>query len=187
MRYFSYIAEQSFRTDETGRRLFFMGGPFSRPYVIPDAETEIRIMARHIWLVRLTVGPLVLAVLLMPSYCPAYVRDPIYFLGFMVVGCAVSYTCWRLTHRNELSRLVRLPNRLPQHSFWLSVARRRSVSELALALVGCLVFVAVAWILPDRDTSPVISGVVGAFFVLGALGWGDALLLKLRESGRPST
>ncbi len=31
MRYFSYIAEQSFKTDEEGRRVFYLGSPTSRP------------------------------------------------------------------------------------------------------------------------------------------------------------
>jgi hypothetical protein len=39
MRYFAYIAEQSFKTAPSGERLFFPYGPWSRPYVLPDADT----------------------------------------------------------------------------------------------------------------------------------------------------
>lgn len=42
MRYFAYMAEQFFRDSPDGKRLFCCSGPFSRPYIIPDAEAGIK-------------------------------------------------------------------------------------------------------------------------------------------------
>lgn len=56
----NYIAEQIFRTSANGERLFYRGGPWSRPYIIPDAATERRIYSKHLVMLRVLYPALIL-------------------------------------------------------------------------------------------------------------------------------
>lgn len=60
MRYFGDIAEQAFKTAPDGRRLFYRGGPWSRPYIIGDAETEQRLFKKHLWMMRMLLGGMII-------------------------------------------------------------------------------------------------------------------------------
>jgi len=56
MRYFSYIAEQSFKTSPRGERFFMPIGPWAIAYLIPDEATERGLLKKHRWLLRIFFG-----------------------------------------------------------------------------------------------------------------------------------
>ena len=56
MRFFGNVGEQAFRTAPDGRRLFYSFGPWSRPYVVPDTDTEQRLSDRQRWLFGVLLG-----------------------------------------------------------------------------------------------------------------------------------
>ena len=185
MRYFSYIAEHAFKTAEDGKRLFYRSGPWSRPYVIPDAETEALLLKRQTTLMRCTLGPLIVGQPFLFAIWPKVIVQPAVLFGYMIVVMALFGLAGWLAHRRLVSGLQRLEHRLSLRRFYQSMADRHSAGGLVLGFIGSILFVLCGyWIL----SRPVSSGFGSAhlvawfcivFFALCALAWGYALSLKL--------
>lgn len=186
MGYFSYIAEQSFKSDELGRRLFYTGVPWSRPYIIPDAETEASLLRRQTILLRCTLGPLIFGQPIVFGIWPKVIFQPAMFFGYMIVIVALFGFAGWLAHRHLVSGLQRLECRLPVRRFYQSMADRHSTGGLILGFSGSLLFVLCGyWMLsrpiPSRFPSAHIVGwLCISFFALCAFAWGYTLFLKLR-------
>jgi len=156
MRYFTYIAEQAFKTSATGERLFYGGGPWSRPYIIPDAATEQRIYRKQVWMLRVLLGGLIVGTPLLFVQHPEVVRELYWFLIFLVVILVLYWLVWRAVFARDLRSLQRAPTRLPLRSFYGQVAKRHSASGLTLGFISSLLFVACgAWILAIGANFPV--------------------------------
>ena len=76
MGYFEYIAKQSFKSAPSGKRLFYRGGPWSRPYLVPDQATEQRLYIRQLWLMRLLGVWLILGQPFLFLLVPEVIRAP---------------------------------------------------------------------------------------------------------------
>src|SRR5580692_11489783 len=127
MRYFTYMAEQSFKTDAEGQRLFFIGTPLSRPYIIPDAATESRLFSKMTWHHRIFLSTLIIGeAFLMPQI----VRQPARFFGFLGLIVLIQWVVLRLTFRPELRTLARAPARLSLRTFYAETAKRHSPRAL---------------------------------------------------------
>ena len=186
MGYFSYIASQAFKTDEQGRRLFCKGGIWSRPYIIPDAETEALLLKRHTSLQRWTLGPFILGQPFLFALWREWLFQPLGFLCYMVaVMLLFSFVGW-IVHRRTVAPLERAEARLPLRRFYLGMAEKHSPELLVLGFIACLLFVAGGIWMVYRPTPPAFgaSSLIGwtciVIFTLAALAWGYALLLKLR-------
>ncbi len=185
MRYFTYIAEQAFKTSASGERLFYRGGPWSRPYIIPDVATEQRLYRKHVWMLRVLLGGLIIGQPFLFILRPHVLREPywfvIYFIGVMVVFWVVG----RVVFARDLSGLQQAPARLRPRSFYGQTAQRHSKTGLALGFIGSLLFVAGGvWMLSVGANYAVgILSVV--FFGLCAVAWGYALCLKLISNEPP--
>jgi hypothetical protein len=180
MRYFSYIAEQSFKTTEDGKRLFYRGGPWSKPYVIPDAETEAALLRRQTIFLRCSLGPIIFGQPIVFGIWPKLMYQPAIFLGYLSVTMAlVGFANW-LTHRHSISGLQRLEHRLPLRSFYQGMADKHSAGALTLGFVGSLLFVCVGYMILARQLSSAkfIGWFCICFFALCALAWGYAIMLK---------
>jgi hypothetical protein len=177
MRYFSYIAEQSFKSDAEGRRLFCLGGPFSRPYFIPDEAAERRLFGKLTWHYRIFLSILILG---QPFLFPYLFRKPWLFYVYLASVIAVQWAVLRLVFYSDLRALGRAPTRLSMKMFCLNMAQKHSVARLALGLFGSLAFVFIGalmcfaggWMLA-LGLTPVV------FFGWCAVAWGYALRLKL--------
>lgn len=90
MRYFTYIAEQSFKSDNEGHRLFYMGTPFSRPYLIPDEATEAQLFRKMTWIHRVFLPSIILG---QPFLFRYYIRQPWLFYAFLASVIVVQW--WR--------------------------------------------------------------------------------------------
>ncbi len=178
MRYFSYIAEQAFKTDEHGRRLFFKGGPWSRPYIIPDLETESRLLNRRTWMYRLTMGPLILGQPFLFMWNPQVVFKPSVFLVYLAIVTLLMAVIDHLAMRSLLSGLQRSGTRLPMGQFYLNAALKHSPVWCALGLLACLSFVAGGAFLTSQGFNPLVSWLCIVFFGLCSIAW--AYILKLR-------
>jgi hypothetical protein len=176
MRYFTYLAEQAFVTNEQGQRLFFLDGPFLRPYLIDDPAIESRLFWKLTWFNRIAWIPLfVVLPFLMSFFIP--------FHSWLFVSCAIGLLGihWIALHglfNADLRALPREENRTSLHSYYLSWAGRHSEGYLWLGLLTCVVyavgsFVLCLWIgwFPIFIFSFLI-------FTLAAAGWGYALTLK---------
>jgi hypothetical protein len=61
IKYFSWMAEQSFKTSLDGERLFYyLGGFWSKPYIVPDQETEKRLYKKQFWVLRIFLSVIIL-------------------------------------------------------------------------------------------------------------------------------
>jgi len=186
MRYFTYMAEQAFKTSESGERLFYRGGFWSRPYIVPDAATEQRLYRKQVLLLRWTLGPLILGQpFLFVALDSRINSQPLWFLTYLT---AVIFTFWfigRLTFRRELKSLQRAQSRLPVRSFFCQMAQKHSRTRLVLRLLACLLFVvASGWLLRLRTAhapgfSHLVSALCMTFFGLLGVLWGYALYLNL--------
>ena len=187
MRYFSYIAEQSFQTDDQGRRLFYLNGPRSRPYVVPDAETETFLLRRQTILLRCTLGAIIFGLPLLFLLRPKVLFQPSVFIGFLCLSVAICCLVNWLVLRERLNTLTRLDHAQPLRKFYQSVADKHSVEALGLGFIGSLIFVAQGYwllsssILSKFEAAPIVGCLCIAFFGLCALAWGYSLFLKLRS------
>ena len=103
MGYFDYIAKQSFKSAPSGKRLFYRGGPWSRPYLVPDQATEQRLYIRQLWLMRLLLGVLILGQPFLFLLVPEVIREPLWFLGYLIAVTVVSGVAGHLLFRGGQS------------------------------------------------------------------------------------
>jgi hypothetical protein len=179
VRYFAYIAEQSFKTGPGGERLFYLGGPWSRPYIIPDAETEHRLFRRHLWALRIMLGALILAMPVLFAAFPVSLENSLYFFCLFAAAMTLYMIGIRLVLMPELRRLERVPANVSLGSFYRQMAEKHSALALSLGLGACLLFAAGgAWGLTVGQVSAPIAIFTIGFFMLCALAWGYALFLK---------
>jgi hypothetical protein len=187
MRYFTYIAEQAFRTSATGERLFYRSSPWSRPYVIPDAATEQKLYWKYVWMLRIFLGALILVgqpilftvlSILRPQFfdTPGL---PYWFLAYFVVAMAVWWLLGRIIFGRDLKRLERSPVRLPLRSFYGQMAHRHSTGKLVLGLLASLAFVAAGIWMYSSSGNTFIAVLSVAFFGICTIAWGYCLYLKL--------
>ena len=129
MGYFDYIAKQSFKSAPSGKRLFYRGGPWSRPYLVPDQATEQRLYIRQLWLMRLLLGVLILGQPFLFLLVPEVIREPLWFLGYLIAVTVVSGVAGHLLFRGPLRGLQRAPSRLPIRAFYAEMAHRHSAAR----------------------------------------------------------
>ena len=185
MRYFAYIAEQSFKTGPAGERLFYTGGAWSRPYIIPDAESEQRLFRKQLWSLRIMLGGLILAIPLLFTVFPQFSGNSLYFFGFLAAVTALFWLARRVVITPELKRLERAPAQLSLGSFYRQMAEKHSYRALSLGLGACLLFVAGgAWAAYTGEMPTLIAIFSIGFFGLCALAWGYALILKRANATR---
>jgi hypothetical protein len=177
MRYFAYMADQSFKTGPNGERLFFDGGPWSRPYIIPDDETEQRLYRKVLWSLRIMLGGLIVAIPFLPM--SSLSDNTLYFFGYLFVVAAVFWLGRKIVLMSDLRKLQRAPGKLSLHSFFAQMAEKHSTRALWLGAGASLLFVVVGVIglvLGDSGKPAALFSV--GFFALCTVAWGYALYLK---------
>jgi hypothetical protein len=183
MGFFTYLAEQSFRTSATGERLFYDMWPWSRPFIVPDEDTEQRLLRKQAWILRIVLGGLFLQPLLLGSR-PDVLQQTFSFLVYLVIWITVYWAAVQIVFARDLRRLQRSPVRLGLRSFYSQTAQRHSKSALFLGFMGSLLFVTGGmWILSE-GANPAMALFIISFFALAAVAWGYALFLK-SQSGDP--
>jgi hypothetical protein len=176
MRYFTYIAEQSFKSDNEGHRLFYIGTPFSRPYLIPDGPTESRLFRKLTWYYRIFLSALIFG---QPFLIRYFIFQPWLFLAFLASMIALQWFVLRVVFHNDLRLLQRRTARLSLRTFYLGMAQRHSESGLVLGLLGSIAFVICGLFVSSIDASMLAFGLPAVIFFGGcAVAWGYALHLK---------
>ena len=151
MGYFTYIADQAFKTGEHGETLFFLGGPWSRPLVIEQDQKHTTYL-RHLRMQRLFLGTLIVGqpflFLAFPAITSAVVAFLIYVASISLLNCIAQ----RLVFRRELQECRRLDRRMPFRQFYQQMADRHSPESLFLGFLCCMLFVGIgAWMLFDAS------------------------------------
>ncbi len=180
IKYFSYLAEQSFKTSPSGERLFYHSGGFwSKPYLISDEETEKRLYKKQLWLWRIFGSALILGQPFLFIAVPEIIKTPLgYILYFAVVILLYRFVNW-LVFRKDLSLLNRAESCISFSAFYRDSAKKHSTFGLILGFLASICFVwAGAWIIKS-DFNPFAGWMAISFFGFCAVAWGYTLLLKL--------
>jgi hypothetical protein len=181
MRYFGYIAEQSFKTAPDGRRLFYRGGPWSRPYLVPDAETEQRLFKKQLWMMRVLLGGMIIGQPFLLLLVPDVTTKPLWFLGYMAIDLIVFWFVGSIVFRNELANLSRVESRVPLHDFYSGTAAQHTTGKLLLLILGAVAFVAAGYWMVASGRNVFVGWLAIVFFGLCAVAGVYALSLKLKE------
>src|SRR5260370_9904310 len=99
------IVSQSFKPSPTGERLFLPGGPWVRPYIIPDAATEQRLFNKQRWIICLLLGVIILVQPFLLQLLPELTSQPLEFLGYLAAFILVFWLAGFFTFRTDLRPL----------------------------------------------------------------------------------
>lgn len=179
MRVFGDIGKPAFRTAPDGQRLFYTFGPWSRPYIVPDPDTEDRLRANR-WL--LDGSLLVLAVVgqrLLQRYDPGTFTTVVGFFAFVAcVWLGYQVMQHRIFHA-ELRDLAHAESRLSLHDYYADEADGRLVTYFVLNIAWALGFIGLGvWLLVSQS-EPVIGWVIITIFAVTGAAWIYALALEL--------
>ncbi len=179
MRYFTYIAEQSFKTDEEGRRVFYLGSPTSRPFVITDAATESRMFRKLTWFYRVFLTAEIAGLVFVIQ---RIIHQPLRFFVFLGAIMGIQWFALRIIFFRDLRKMHRVGVRPSLKTFYGRTAERHSVRALKWGLFSSLAFVVTgaATIAADHDQLA-IGLFATVFFGVVAAAWGYALRLKLAQ------
>lgn len=185
MVYYAGIAEKRFMTSGKGERLFYRGGPWSRPFIIPDADTEWKLYKKSIWMNRISLGLITLLSILVKEY-PKLLQQQFLFLIFLATSSAVVVAIGRIVYARELRTMQRAPVRLGAREYYRQMGERHSMSSAVLRFLVSILFIAFGiWNLKSGTLvafkmSPEVSIICICFFSLTAVAWGYTFYLKLR-------
>lgn len=185
MRYFTYMAEQAFKTSAKGERLFYRGGPCSRPFIIPDADTEQRLYGKQVWMLRFLLGALIVGQPILFMLHPEVPSEPFWFLAYFVFVMALFWIVGRIVFARDLRSMERASGRLRPSAYYGQMAQQHSPEGLFLGFMGSLLFVAGGvWMLSVRANLAAAILCV-SFFGICAVAWGYALFVKLQTGKSP--
>jgi hypothetical protein len=186
MRYFTYLAEASFKTSEKGERLFYRSGPWSRPYIVPDLATEQRLYRKQVWILRILLGGLIIGQPFLFAIHPEVTHEPIWFFSYLLIILFIFWIIGKFVFASDLRSLHRMDVRLPFQSFYAQNAERHSKSGLVFGLLGSLLFVALGIFFLFTGTNRMIGIVTIGFFGICAVAWGYALFVKIMRKKSPT-
>lgn len=182
---FTFLAEQSFQTDPSGRRIFSTGLPFTRPLVVENAATEARLLKKMTRFNRIVMGPLFLINPVIFGLCAGFIlRNPKTFITIAGLAMAVESAIVTLIQWF----LFKLERRTLEHSptrFSRQLARKRALEKIPLlvSILGfgvSVVFVAGGWqMIHDKPQWHIMGRVVTLFFGLGAVVYLVSIFQKL--------
>lgn len=159
--------------------MFYLGSPASRPYVITDAATELRMFRKLTWFYRVFLSALIVG---QAFLIPRIMHNPLRFFGFLALLIAVQWLVLRLMFFRDLRKLSRAAVRPTLKTFYANVGQRHSVKALKWGLIGSVVFViaGVAAILEDVNQIAIGLTTV-ALFSVSAVAWAYSLKVKLAQ------
>jgi hypothetical protein len=136
MGFFTRSVEASFLTAASGERLYCRSGPWSRPYSIPDADTEQRIKWKLVWKTRVLV-------LVLPFLYPLLIHHAtlLQYAGVVVLIGVMLWPADRALLAADLKHLGRAA-KLPWKPYYRNRAEKLGYPVLVLCLIACLGFVA---------------------------------------------
>lgn len=181
MRYFGYIAEQAFKTAPDGRRLFYRGVPWARPYVVPDADTEQRLFKKQVWMLRVVLGAIIIGQPFLFMFVPDVTIKTLWFLGYLAVVLIGFAIIGNIVFRDELVKLSRVETPVPLRDFYSGMAAQHTTRRLLLLIVGAVAFVGAGYWIAASGRSAFVGWfaivVFGSCAVVGVY----AFRLKLKE------
>jgi len=187
IKYFSYIAELSFKTSHSGERLFYSyGGIWSKPYIIPDQEIEKRLFKKHLWVLRIFLGALILGQPFLFIAVPNIIESPLGFILYLVGIILLHWFVNWLVFRKDLSMLSRANTRTPFPAFYRDTAKKHGIVVIVLGFLTCIGFVLLElWMIIKSEINPFIGWVSIIFIGFCSVAWGYILVLKMTMLKHP--
>jgi hypothetical protein len=180
MGYFTRFADAAFKSGPDGERLFYLYGPWSRPYILPDAATEHRLWRKLLWYYRIVLTIVLLAALSFQRVVPN-LWSSFYFQVFAIVMLTLAIGSLKLTFHSDTRRLTLSPTRALS-TFFDNIADKTSYRTLSLRFLACLLFVGVGIAMIVLGQSVLNMSVTVAFFTLCAIAVGFVMLRKRARS-----
>ena len=174
--YFGALASNSFKTAPDGTRLYYTGGPWARPYVVPDPETEQRLFRKQRWVMAIAIAPIFAGL-------PFLGRTPsaLHLLGLFAIALIASWLAQFFLLRAELSSMTRATARLSVKEFYADTATRHSLTKLVCFFLMLLLLLAAAiFVLPLR-AEPAVTWLTTGILGLLTLFYVYLIVVKLAE------
>lgn len=176
MRYFTYIAEQQFKSDDQGNRLFLMAGLFARPYIIPDQATEQRLFWKMTWFYRIMLPAVILSMPILNHFY--FFQQPWLFPLYLLLMVAVQIVVMRVLVHPELKTMTRAPM-MPRQSFYRQIAEKHSERYLKFGFWVSLMFAVTGALVCFTGPGQYAVGLPCALiFSFMSVGWYKALRVK---------
>jgi len=180
MGYFTQFADAAFKPGPNGERLFYLYGPWLRPYILPDVATEYRLRRKVLWFYGVALPSVLLVALLFQHFLPKYFQS-IYFYLFAIIVLLFVRIALKITFRSETGRLPVASDRALS-TFFDNVADKSSYRSLNLRLLGCVIFVGASVTMIIYGRSIFTMSISAAFFALCAVAVGFLILRKRARS-----
>ncbi|MFO0841977.1 MAG: hypothetical protein U0797_06190 [Gemmataceae bacterium] len=165
MALFGFMAQAAFKGGPDGETWFCPGGPWTRPYVVPDAGTQERLYRRQLWMVRLLFAFIVIGQPLVFALLPAVTQDAYGFLGYLAVVVLSFWAVSYLVFRGELKTLRRASTRLTPGMISRDLAIRCPTGVIVFGLLTCVAFVACGVWMALTDRNVVMGWVCVVVFI----------------------
>lgn len=180
VRFFSYFADQAFRTGEQGERLFCLGWPLSKPIIIENEGQYKKTYAKYLWMQRVFLTFVVLGQPFLFSTVPEIMGSLFGFIAYLAMIVSVDWVAHRIVFRFEIREFQRRSQRRSFRDFHKQMADRSSTAGLLLGLVVCILFVMCGiWIAVDPSVGLRSMGIfISALFGAAGVSWVFALKLK---------
>ena len=183
MGYFTSIADQAFKTGPGGERLFFLGGPWSKPLVLKDEQQFTVTYRKHLWMQRCFLTLLILGQPFLLIAIPSVTEKVLGFVSYAGAIMVIQWLTQRIVFRQELAGCKRLPQRMPLSEFYRQLGEQHPEDGLVWRLITCLVFAlcGVGIAFGPTQMAPGIGVICSIFFGACGIGWWYALRLKRQK------
>lgn len=173
MKFFSSIAKRSFQTSLTGDRLFFRYGMLSKPFIVPDNESEQKIFNKQRLFLMIVLIGFLLCSFLYEDYLSLISSKPPMFIaliGFLfIVSALIKYFIFY----SVLKNLSRTSARIPIKEYFTAEAQENNQSLLMRDAIfsGLFVIAGILLFFIDERIHPVIiilcTVFFGVYFLIG--------------------
>ena len=156
--YLSGHGEQYFQTSPTGERLFLHNSVFwSKPYIVPDEETEKRLHKKQLLMLKIFWGIALVVQSFLLAAMPSIVRMPLWFMIDLLAIATFFYLINILVFQKELRMLKRSSKRIPFARYSHEIAKGFSTLELIIDVLACLGFLWIT-VLMAKEEATAFSG-----------------------------
>ncbi|MBX7244376.1 MAG: hypothetical protein K1X53_02690 [Candidatus Sumerlaeaceae bacterium] len=171
-----------FKTLPNGDRCFYTGGPLSRPYIVKDEVTELRLLQRQKWLSVMIIVIVTLAPYFAFRHRPDGIPEALWLAMTVAIACTVGWVIQLLLFRKLLAGLERAPARMPLRAFYVQQAQQVSETTLYLFL-ALMAVLTLLFLLFSAATQNLIWGIAFTAIFLGIPSALFCYMLHLKGQG----
>ncbi len=188
MQLLRYLARLSFKTAPDGSRRLYLDGTWSRPYLIPDAETEERLITRLLQLLAVVIG--IVTVVPFVGNVTGITQLPYGFIGMLGFMLVAMRAARQMLFGAEVRNLERGRSRLALRGHPRGFVERQHVSSLVVLIAAGLALAALGVIMLINPNHGLFAWLVFSISAAFAAASTSLLFLKLsrqaHDNGAPA-